>query len=128
MVDGATCAIHQAAAAAMVCNRCGRFTCVGCTSSDGLQCAECFVWSERQISKRAYATVALGLIGLFGVLPATAAVPWLARRERRAIADGRSPRGGADVITSAQWMAWITVVAWGVPAVIYSLWWLLAPA
>jgi hypothetical protein len=117
------CALHPVATD-RICARCGAFTCDGCLSADGRICSRCFVLTEQQISGRAYAAIALGLIGLFGVLPAAIAVPFVVRRERTAIQNGDSPRGGSDVLTSATWLAWITLVAWGVPAVIYCVWWL----
>jgi len=95
---GPRCASHPAADAVHTCQRCGRFACAACarTESGVVLCLACLARPEARLtpSPRAKRALAMGLVGLHGVVVLLPIAAWLARAELRAIEAGDAPPAG----------------------------------
>lgn len=92
-----SCPAHPAASAVAICSRCGKFVCGDCLELAGEAplCVECFERASGGLaSRRATASMVLGLVGLScGFLPGVVGLV-LARRELRAIDRSEAPTAG----------------------------------
>jgi len=92
-----SCPTHPAASAVAICGRCGKFVCGECLELAGESplCLECLERARGgPASRRATASMVLGLVGLLcGFVPGVVGL-LLARRELRAIERSEAPTAG----------------------------------
>jgi hypothetical protein len=108
-VIDATCALHLRVQAVGACDRCGTFACSECLKPDEGKsfCARCYPRIfQGPPSMLAQVSVALGVLGFCGYLPAVAALV-TSSIELRRIERGESPIAGRSWARSARAMAWI---------------------
>lgn len=112
---GARCAVHPAAQATTLCERCGSYACVDCTvcSDEAVLCATC----ARRFAGGRYGSwlaIGAGILGFLGLgcAPAGPAAVLIAAFDLTRIATRRSPKGGVALNAMGLVLGVVGTILW----------------